>query len=230
MMNMQRIGRKICDLRKQMDMTQVELADKLNVSYQAVSSWERGLTMPDIAKLPEISQVLQVSVDELLDSKGQADLIQNILNSPDAAMDGREVYVDEIEEIAPILKPKQVDNLAKISKVSSIAELSEIAPFVSRGVLDELVKNAAKGGSIAELSEIAPFVSKEVLDELARNAALGGNIKELAEIAPFVSKEVLNELARNAALGGNIKELTEIAPFVSREVLDELVRKMAAEK
>jgi len=56
-MNMQAIGRKISALRKERDMTQVELADKLGVTYQAVSSWERGNSMPDIAKLPDLSDV-----------------------------------------------------------------------------------------------------------------------------------------------------------------------------
>ena len=47
-MNMQAIGKKISALRKERDMTQVDLADKLGVTYQAVSSWERGNSMPDI--------------------------------------------------------------------------------------------------------------------------------------------------------------------------------------
>ena len=65
-MNMQEIGVRISNLRKERDMTQLELADKMGVSYQAVSSWERGATMPDISRLPDISQVLGVSIDELL--------------------------------------------------------------------------------------------------------------------------------------------------------------------
>jgi len=54
-MNMQAIGKKIASLRKQRDMTQMDLADKLGVTYQAVSSWERGNSMPDIAKLPNMT-------------------------------------------------------------------------------------------------------------------------------------------------------------------------------
>lgn len=42
MFSMQDIGKRIISLRKNKNMTQVDLADKLGISYQAVSSWERG--------------------------------------------------------------------------------------------------------------------------------------------------------------------------------------------
>lgn len=45
---MQKVGRKIVELRKKNNMTQTELADKMNISFQAVSNWERGNSMPDI--------------------------------------------------------------------------------------------------------------------------------------------------------------------------------------
>ena len=46
--NMAQIGRRISGLRKDQNMTQMELADKLGISFQAVSNWERGNSMPDI--------------------------------------------------------------------------------------------------------------------------------------------------------------------------------------
>ena len=48
MFNMKNIGQKICKFRKEKNMTQLELADRLNISFQAVSNWERGQSMPDI--------------------------------------------------------------------------------------------------------------------------------------------------------------------------------------
>lgn len=45
-------------------MTQMELADKLDISFQAVSNWERGNTMPDISKFPELAEIFHISVDE----------------------------------------------------------------------------------------------------------------------------------------------------------------------
>lgn len=45
MFNMKKVGRKIALLRKEKDLTQMELADRLNISYQAVSNWERGVSL-----------------------------------------------------------------------------------------------------------------------------------------------------------------------------------------
>lgn len=56
----------IAKLRKDKGITQSELADFLGVSFQAVSKWENGTTMPDIALLPKLSEYFQVSVDEIL--------------------------------------------------------------------------------------------------------------------------------------------------------------------
>lgn len=65
-MNNQKIGDFIKDLRKEKNLTQKELADKLNITDRAVSKWERGLNCPDISLLDDLSQILEVSVIEIL--------------------------------------------------------------------------------------------------------------------------------------------------------------------
>lgn len=60
------IGDVIKSKRQNKNMTQAELAEKLNVTPQAVSRWEMGISYPDIAMIPLISEVLWVSADELL--------------------------------------------------------------------------------------------------------------------------------------------------------------------
>ena len=62
-----KIGEKIRTLRKAKKLTQEQLADHLNVSSQAVSKWETGLSSPDIDMLPRLAVIFGVSVDELLD-------------------------------------------------------------------------------------------------------------------------------------------------------------------
>lgn len=59
-------GKKISSLRKEKNFTQKELAEKLHVSDKAVSKWERGLNYPDLTLLPEIANILETSVTDLL--------------------------------------------------------------------------------------------------------------------------------------------------------------------
>lgn len=59
-------GKVVATLRKKNGMTQLELADKLGVTDKAVSKWERNLSFPDVAILPELAEILNVSLDELM--------------------------------------------------------------------------------------------------------------------------------------------------------------------
>ena len=63
---MLKISENISALRKQAGITQEDLANKLNVSNQAVSKWEAGKCCPDIEILPVLAAFFGVSIDELL--------------------------------------------------------------------------------------------------------------------------------------------------------------------
>lgn len=60
------IEKNIKKFREQKNISQVELAEKLNVTRQAVSNWERGKTQPDIDTLHKIADILEISIDELI--------------------------------------------------------------------------------------------------------------------------------------------------------------------
>ncbi len=62
----QRIGDFIRELRKEKGLTQKEVAEALHITDRAVSKWERGLSAPDIALLEPLSELLAVSVGELI--------------------------------------------------------------------------------------------------------------------------------------------------------------------
>ncbi len=72
-MNNQKIATYISMLRKNKQLTQKELADKLGVTDKAVSKWERGAGYPDISMLKPLSEILGVSVNELLDGESKSE-------------------------------------------------------------------------------------------------------------------------------------------------------------
>lgn len=61
------IARNIAELRRENNMTQLELAERLNYSDKAISKWERGESLPDIAVLKNIADIFLVTVDYLLE-------------------------------------------------------------------------------------------------------------------------------------------------------------------
>lgn len=67
------LGMMIAELRKEKGMTQLELAEKMGVTDKAVSKWERDLSCPDINSLPNLAEILGVSVDELMQIKREAE-------------------------------------------------------------------------------------------------------------------------------------------------------------
>ncbi|MBR2639516.1 MAG: helix-turn-helix transcriptional regulator [Oscillospiraceae bacterium] len=65
-MEKQTLGQKIAELRKAKNLTQLELANQLNITDKAVSKWERDISCPDINTFPKLAEILGISVDELL--------------------------------------------------------------------------------------------------------------------------------------------------------------------
>ena len=66
---MSKITLRIADLRKTHHLTQQELADNIGVSFQTISKWETGISMPDITLLPILAEYFHVSTDQLLGLK-----------------------------------------------------------------------------------------------------------------------------------------------------------------
>jgi len=65
-MDNKRIGATIALLRTNKNMTQADLGERIGVSFQAVSKWERGETLPDISILPNLADVLDTTIDYIL--------------------------------------------------------------------------------------------------------------------------------------------------------------------
>ena len=65
-MNQEKIGRFIAECRKNNNLTQMQLAEKLNITDRAVSKWENGKGMPDSSIMLDLCNELKISVNELL--------------------------------------------------------------------------------------------------------------------------------------------------------------------
>ena len=68
-MDSSKVGHLILRLRREKGYTQKDLADKMNISDRTISKWERGQGCPDISLLPELSSLLGVNIEHILEGE-----------------------------------------------------------------------------------------------------------------------------------------------------------------
>ena len=119
------IGTNIYTLRKEKKLTQAELAEKLNVSEQAVSKWENGQCAPDVSLFPLLADIFGVSIDRLFGyhKKSYTDEVEEIMKSAD---DSKNTY-KEIEIISEGLKKFPNSPELKIYLAFSLSMLYRIS-------------------------------------------------------------------------------------------------------
>lgn len=241
MLNSQLIGSFISKLRKEKDLTQVELADKLNVSHQAVSKWERGDSVPDIGTLVLLADEFNLSVDDLLNGgkkdeksfKNVGPIVYNIAKkdthkAADSVNNG-ESELEDLISIAPVLKTSSLDSVTKNldDKKLSIHHIGQLAPFLSEESLEELFNRISDDDSysIKDIVQLAPFLRSELLTKLLMSKRNSLSIGDIAHLGPFLGGEIDNLINDIPLEDVPWKFITGLAPFVSLDVLKTLVEK-----
>ncbi|MEG0286499.1 MAG: helix-turn-helix transcriptional regulator [Vagococcus sp.] len=83
------LSEKLKNKRKELGVSQEEVAEKLYVSRQTVSNWETGRTLPDIKNIILISEIYEISLDELI--KGDREVMEKIERDSDSAMSSKKI-------------------------------------------------------------------------------------------------------------------------------------------
>ncbi len=199
--DMAAIGKRISNHRRSLDMTQMELADKLSISYQAVSNWERGLTMPDIGKLPDLAQIFNTSVDELLQGGRIAEIVQSVAQGEPPSR----ITADELVEVAPILKAEQVDELAQhVTNGFNQGQSERIIPLMSfegdyEYSNEELAERFFDGDKIPFFAVVAPMLSDDMRAAFAERAYTEDKkIPFFAMLMHYMSPQQRNAYRRRA--------------------------------
>jgi transcriptional regulator with XRE-family HTH domain len=223
MFDMKQIGKKITNLRKLHNMTQMELADKLGISFQAVSNWERGNTMPDISKLPELAETFHVSVDELLN--GKAPLVEAVLNDTvDEYMEDGNVTEQEIADVIPLLKPEQAGDILEKADVSKFQDISSFLPFMNSHALAEIaIEYVEQGDSVDEL---LPFLNEEDVARLAKKLEERGD--SIAQCYPFMDEDDVAQIAYALLAKGD--SASSCLPFMDEDDVTQLALRILRSK
>lgn len=151
-------GMKISKLRKEKNMTQEELAEKVNISAQAVSKWENDISLPDISVLPTLADLFNVSIDELL---GRDKTVVVEMTEDNKKADFKKMFLkikifaegNKVNINLPLVLVKAcIDMGMDIPQVSGNVDLStinfsEIYKLIESGVVGELVSIETEDGT-----------------------------------------------------------------------------------
>lgn len=223
-----KVGRKIKEARVEQNMTQMNLADAMGVSYQAVSNWERGNSMPDISKLSELCDILHIRMEELLGEESRAiEAAKKFAENRDA-----EITISELAEVAPLVTPDRMEKVIREKTEQteengkpriSISQLIGLAPFLGDEDLDMLAESVEEE-NLSKFCGLAPFLSEKSLDKIVDrylgSANAEGMDAAVCGLAPFLSEESLDKIVEKSLESGNsMGTVTGLAPFLAQKTI-----------
>ena len=146
-------------------MTQDEVAEKLNLSRQAISKYERGESFPDISVLVKIAELFGIALDELIGygdpTKGESRILQSVASGDaDVSVDS----VSDVVNLAPILKPSVLEKLSlKLDKQGvDISDIVNLAEYLNDESVERLIDGFPLDGVSDELLErIIPLLNNK---------------------------------------------------------------------
>lgn len=161
---MKTLGTKISSLRKSKGLTQEQLAIQLNVSSQAVSKWENDLSIPDLPILIEISNLFNVTLDELIKQQEKNDIVTVVepeLRKPINKMmlriivnssDGDKIRVNLPMALIKVgleigMKMPEVNGNVDLSEI----DFEQILLLVDQGVVGKLIEVESADGDLIEI-------------------------------------------------------------------------------
>ena len=112
-----KLGQKITQLRKKSHLSQEALAEKMNVSRQAVSKWESNQSIPDIEKIVDLSELFGVTTDYLLKN-----------GTPSFELPGKTTEEKQIKKL-PSIDDQQITQYLEVAKKTAHFESLSIALF-----------------------------------------------------------------------------------------------------
>ena len=167
MFDTKKFGAYLARKRKNADLTQSEIADKLSLTRQAISKYELGDSFPDISILIQIAAIFEITLDELIcagnPTKGEAKIIQNIPASEE------EIHINDIVNLAPLVKPSMLGTFSKKLRNDGIyiSHIVSLVQYYNDNDILKMVHSAEYATLNDELIEkIIPFLdaaSKEAM-------------------------------------------------------------------
>ena len=197
----------------------MELADRMGISFQAVSNWERGNSMPDISKLPELAEIFGVTLDELLgESSPFAEAAFN--DCIEEYIMNQSLSAEDVSTVLPILKPNQVDTIVANADKLDWKTIHGMLPFMDGDDVKEFALQAMEQGETIE--GFLPFLYEDDIKEFALQAKEQG--EAIGTYLPFMDEDDVKEFALQAMQRG--EKIEGYLPFMDEDDVKELALKI----
>ncbi|MCM3631815.1 MULTISPECIES: helix-turn-helix domain-containing protein [Paenibacillus] len=99
MLDYKKIGERILQCRKNKNMTQVELSEMLGISHQAVSKWEKGMSLPDIEQLLRLTKLFNLTMEQILLGHSEGLTDENVVKTEITSSDSSELVWSEVLKV-----------------------------------------------------------------------------------------------------------------------------------
>ena len=169
-----KIGRYIQRLRKTAGMTQKDLAEKLNLSFQAVSKWENGDALPDTGLLLDLCDILNTTVDKLLNGGTVAATERRLMRLEDVV-----TGFQYIESVGRLFGEDCTFYTGMIEGINEKMNLDLLAclkdPMTREVMYAEVLIQGILSGRTVDVDEIeASFRNKKMVETIKRYVAKAG--------------------------------------------------------
>lgn len=154
-------GQRLQRLRKQANLTQEEVAAKLNITFQAVSKWENDVSAPDISVLNELSDILNVSLDELLGKQpitqyvpeqNRKDINKMFVRIKVTSADGDKVNINLPLAVVKVFLDSGMEIPISTGKVSlANVDFKQVYSIVESGVIGKIIEVESADGDCVEI-------------------------------------------------------------------------------
>ncbi|MCL2415507.1 MAG: helix-turn-helix transcriptional regulator [Defluviitaleaceae bacterium] len=195
-MNISDIGDFLRQTRKGKKLTQNDIAEKLGISPQAVSKWERGENLPDVTFMPDIAKILGISVEQILNAGVDIDEETDIDREFDNILKNLQQQLDSI--ISALLDD---DNYA--------LALDELLPYTNNTQRKRIMEFILERGDYENLDILILYMGKNMKTYLLKNLLQAKAYETIENIIPAFARmhrDLIAEHFENEKIGIEITE------------------------
>lgn len=226
MFDMKKFAAFLVGKRREKNITQGQLADMVGVTHQAVSKWERGETMPELSKLSDLSNALDVPTEDFVAAMHSADDEEKKLSCLDneyyALPD--KTLVGDVYALAPFLSRQTLTTAITeltLSKGSGISSM--LFKFADEEILREVALTVFSIETDVGRIHLLPYLPQNEVSKLILNRYSSGGVNAILPLLPYAKeKEVVDMIFKSVvSTAGNWHPFMKILPSILPEVVVE---------